>query len=457
MNVLRNFSKTIAALAAVWLLLPTAIASGQTNLDGSRPLDRRVKLASGTSVAPAKSTQRSNRTPARKIAQVQGEEIVGENPFFGEEDFGDGFSEFYDGPGVTGYPRTWAEFDYLSWATKGFAVPPLVTVAPTAGTGALGSSTTSIVFGDDDLNADMRGGARFTLGASPFYDPQRGLEGSYFFLGTESTNATFGDMSGLLVARPFFNVEPATGNARDDAELVSLAGTLSGNVTVNAETDLQGAELSFRRIIADQGMYQVDFLVGYRFMQLEDMLNVSENLLATGTGTGLAVGTTIQLNDLFDTSNDFHGGNLGLSATVGGSGRWSLDTFMKLAVGSTSSRVSISGMTTTTVPSAGSSTSSGGLLSQPSNIGVYRQDQFSMIPELGATLRYAVSNNLQATFGYNFIYWSRVVRPGDAIDTDVNLTQQPPGPFTGSPRPAFDFETTDFWAQGISVGLLYTR
>jgi hypothetical protein len=55
--------------------------------------------------------------------------------------------------------------------------------------------------------------------------------------------------------------------------------------------------------------------------------------------------------------------------------------------------------------------------------------------------------------GYSFIYWSRVARAVDQIDRDVNITQQPPGPFVGAPRPEFILRTTDFWAQGLNFGL----
>jgi hypothetical protein len=56
--------------------------------------------------------------------------------------------------------------------------------------------------------------------------------------------------------------------------------------------------------------------------------------------------------------------------------------------------------------------------------------------------------------GYSLIYWSRVVRPGDQIDLDVNPDYLPPAttPVTGPARPRFVFRESDFWAQGLSVG-----
>ena len=75
--------------------------------------------------------------------------------------------------------------------------------------------------------------------------------------------------------------------------------------------------------------------------------------------------------------------------------------------------------------------------------------------ELGISLRRNLNCRLAATFGYSFLYWSRVERAGDQIDTTVNPTQIPPGALAGEARPAFPFNTTDFWAQGVRFGLEY--
>jgi hypothetical protein len=51
-----------------------------------------------------------------------------------------------------------------------------------------------------------------------------------------------------------------------------------------------------------------------------------------------------------------------------------------------------------------------------------------------------------ATVGYTFLYISSVVRPSDQIDRSVNIA--PP-----NTRPAFSFHATDFWTQGVNLGL----
>jgi len=94
----------------------------------------------------------------------------------------------------------------------------------------------------------------------------------------------------------------------------------------------------------------------------------------------------------------------------------------------------------------------------------------SVVPELGINIGYQITDHLRAYVGYNVIYWSDVVRPGDQIDRVINTTQLPnptlvvngvivpPQPNTpllnpALRRPAFSFNGSDFWAQGVNFGL----
>jgi hypothetical protein len=133
-----------------------------------------------------------------------------------------------------------------------------------------------------------------------------------------------------------------------------------------------------------------------------------------------------------------------------------MEFLAKLALGNTRSRVRIDGSSSVTDSGGGKITyQHDGLLALPTNIGVYEQNAFSVIPELGATVGYNITCRLKATVGYTLLYWSRVVRPGDQIDTYLNSTQMLGGTLSGVPSPQSKFITTDFWAQGINVGLEY--
>ena len=121
---------------------------------------------------------------------------------------------------------------------------------------------------------------------------------------------------------------------------------------------------------------------------------------------------------------------------------------MKLALGNTHSLIDIEGQTTTISPE-GRTVTLGGMLAQPTNIGIHQTNQLSMIPELDATLAYDLTCRLRLTLGYSLIYWSDVARPGDQID--LNLT--PPTATIAAVKPQFQLKTTDYWAQGLNFGL----
>jgi hypothetical protein len=131
--------------------------------------------------------------------------------------------------------------------------------------------------------------------------------------------------------------------------------------------------------------------------------------------------------------------------------RWSLDTLLKLGIGQTRTRVIIDGWTTV-VANGTTAGYSGGQLALPSNMGTFNSHQFSMIPEIGFTVGYDLTSRLKATAGYTLMYWSNVARPGDQIDLNVDPAQFPPPTATGA-RPAFALHASDFWAQGLNLGL----
>jgi hypothetical protein len=99
-----------------------------------------------------------------------------------------------------------------------------------------------------------------------------------------------------------------------------------------------------------------------------------------------------------------------------------------------------------------------GLLASSSNIGSHNHSAFSVVPEFGLKVNYRLTEHVQAYAGYDLLYWNNVMRAGDQVDRVVNLAQVPvagsPTPGIGSPaRPTVTYTSSDFWAQGISIGL----
>ncbi len=351
---------------------------------------------------------------------------------------------------VPSFGRLRVRGEYLLWWTQGSRVGPLVTTSPT-GTprnqaGVLGQDT-SILFGDTGLTDEARSGGRITMTWWLQPDQCSGIEATYLGLGKETTRYRATSDGDPILARPFFSVR----NGVQDSRLIAFQDVGNGSISVDATTELQGIEVLMRRALIRQGGMRIDGLLGWRFNRLDDDLLIAESTVSTDP---LTSGTIIDLFDRFETRNHFHGAELGVSFEERYC-RWSLEMLMKLAFGNTHSQAVIGGSTTTTVPGQEPLTSTGGLLALPTNIGVFQQNHFSMVPELGITLGYDLTRRLRATFGYTLIYWSRVARAGDQIDFDVNDSQFSGGALDGAPRPEFSWKTTDFWAQGMNFGLDY--
>lgn len=351
--------------------------------------------------------------------------------------------------------------EYLLWSMRSMDLPPLVTTSP-AGTvfsdaGILGVDGTSILFGGQGVNSEAQSGGRLTLGW--WFDPCRrlGIEGDYFALGKARETFDESSTGNPILARPFYDVV----EGQENATLTAFPGIIQGQIRAEATTTFQGAGVRavYNLACGDgcgmgcftpcpvQTGYRFDALVGYRFVRLDDRVTVDENSVAVDGGG------TFLINDFFDTQNQFHGVDLGSKWSFC-QGCWSLDLLSKIGLGNTNSRIRING-STTTVEDGDANTFTGGILAQRTNIGTYEYNEFAVVPELGVNVGYQINPCWRATLGYTFIYWSRVARAGDQITRDLNTGLLPPedDPVTTHLRPNFALHYTDFWAQGMTVGL----
>ncbi|MGI6419010.1 MAG: BBP7 family outer membrane beta-barrel protein [Thermoguttaceae bacterium] len=351
-------------------------------------------------------------------------------------------------------PALWFDANYLMWWVEGSSTPALVTSGIGGSTGALGELGTEVLFPSTRVNSGMRHG--FRAGGGYWFDEAGlvGIEGDYLMLLEESEGFSASGNGVPVLARPFFNI--VTG--QEDSHVFAYPDVASGSIDISSDSRMQAAGLWFRRAILetadfrcdgdDRSGARVDFLAGYRFMQLDEDLRIRESFEAAGP-------TQFDLFDSFSTENTFHGANLGVLAEFR---YWafSLELLMQLGLGHSSADVVIDGATTTATGGGAPVVSDGGLLALTTNSGSYSQGGLAAIPELGVSVGCNLTQRLRATFGYTFIYWSRVARPGEQIDRNLNPTFFPNnGPAVGAPQPEFTFVTTDLWIQGMNFGLDY--
>lgn len=342
------------------------------------------------------------------------------------------------------FPKTTARLEYLMWWGRGQNVPSLVTTNPNAPP-VLSDPGTVTLFGNQSIQQNLRSGFRITLN----HELEDGslIGGRFWALEQARANYLNSSNGNPNLGIPFFNTQLPG----EDAVLVVFPGrTTDGNVNIRTGNEILGTDAWIRRCIARDDCFQMDWLAGYQFVRLNDSLFM--NSAATDiSGTSLPVGTVIQVSDNFRTHSEFHGGTLGL-AVDNRYGPWQLDLLAKVAIGNMRQTVDVRGSTTVTEPNLAPVSSPSGLFAQGTNSGVRSRNRLAFIPEINCNLGLQIDDQWSFTVGYSFLYFSDVVVAGGQIDRTINPSQNP-GPLVGPTRPAPLLNSTDYWVQGLNLGV----
>jgi hypothetical protein len=364
--------------------------------------------------------------------------------------------------------RFWFRADYLMWFTSGTELPPLVVAGP-ANTPA---DQIEVVYGDSTVLTGGRSAVRLTLGGWLDRCHRWGVEADWTYLSGMSSHFEQYTTPSTLVNRPLY-----------DLEKNKLSYELADWVKVDAEDyfDSMGAWFRYNLCCSECcgadcgescepscgscggdgcgscgepmcgdpcGLYycRTDLLLGYRYYTLGDSLTIHE-ALTEGTPS-----VHFDITDSFRTRNDFHGAEVGISTQLR-RGRWGLDILAKMAVGNSRQTAYISGFTQQTT-SEGVFNYNNGIYATLPNMGTYTRDQFTIIPQLNLELSRQLTCRLRAFVGYSILYWGSIWRAGDQVDLFIDPRNWAPLPQTGRlPLPTFPGQYTNFWAQGINVGM----
>lgn len=362
----------------------------------------------------------------------------------------------------------WFGVEYLLWFVERPRLPiPLLTTTSAAGTmattstGALSSSTTQVLFDAEGLRHGNYPGGRFSIGY--WFAPERifGLEANVLVVQASDVEVVLSgsDISSGVLSRPFVNA--ATGVQQ--AAVVAFPTTQTGTVSILSTSQLVGGEINLAAKFIRGVDSDWDLIVGLRYLELEESLDVNQNTLA-GLGNNLRFGgnavtrgSVVTAFDRFDTRNRFTGAQFGVRKESR-LANMILGCQFKVAAGATRQTITIDGGSTLTA--AGTSATTflpGGLLALPTNIGQVVVNDFAVIPQLQFTLGYQCMEHLRLWVSYECLLWTNTARPGDQIDPLVNVTQVPTsasfGTFTGPVRPAVLLEQESLLLQGISVGM----
>jgi hypothetical protein len=352
--------------------------------------------------------------------------------------------------------RFWVVGEYLMWFTKGNQLPPLLTAGSISDNlpGALGQPGTSILYGGGNVSTGLSSGGRLRGGLWFGDDRVFGVDATFFFLAPTTNNSSFNSPSNQVLALPYFDT--LTTPAQANATILSYPGQSSATFTAAVKNSLWGADTDFRLAFWRSYQVQASFLAGFRYLQLNDSLDLTTNATTSAGGQSGGPTGSIVSNSSFDTRNDFYGAQLGgdLSWCWG---RFFLDSYLKVAVGATHESATIGGNTQVTAAGTVLTSYPLGPLAASTNIGTNSRNVFAVVPEFGLTLGWQFNPHIRALVGGTALYLSRAMRPGDIIDTGVNPTVLGKAllgtPVSGTPHPTFPNTDSDFWAGGANFGL----
>jgi hypothetical protein len=168
-------------------------------------------------------------------------------------------------------------------------------------------------------------------------------------------------------------------------------------------------------------------------------------------------GDTVTRRDTFRAVSQFDGADLGLRAWWSNTGTLAVTGLAKIGLGASNRAVFIDGLTQVRNGNTTTNYANRGVLAQPSNVGGYADQDFAIVSEINVGLEWQPICFWKFSLGYNWFYWSDVVRAVDHLDTTVDLNQLAPvPPNTGvGTRPGFNLRTTTFWAHGLTAGFMY--
>jgi hypothetical protein len=371
---------------------------------------------------------------------------------------------------IPGGSRFWGGIEYLMWWDKKAPLPSdfITTGSPRdAVPGALGQPNTHVFYTSPVVDFYQIQGLRITAGGWFDAEQMLGLEGSGFLL--EKRTHVFQAKSDAL-GNPFLafaHFDPLPRGSPDafvaSEQRGGKAGPFTGSLSFDTDTQLWGTEANLVHALFWTPILRVRLLGGFRYLDLDEHLAFFFQRVTAGSATVPFLGKTFPsslelADDSFQVHNQFYGPQIGLDGQYF-FGKFFVGLGGKLGMGATHEVLTVSGSSTLQPFRRPAQTAVGGLFAQPSNIGRLEADQFGVVPQAQARLGWQPVRWMRGWIGYDFLYWSQVLRPGSQVDLRVNPAEVPTdagfkGVRTSSPAPQFN--RTDFWTQGLSFGVQLT-
>ncbi len=366
--------------------------------------------------------------------------------------------------------RFYGGVEYLLWWVKGAPLSaPLVSTGPAENDeGFLVNSNTTIVYGapfspasggNGTQNFPPFSGSRLTLGYALDYRQDLAAEARVFVLQSRSAgfeaqgNST--DLGGAGARIPVFNTVPYTPGSATDLTIsenglpVFIPGILAGKVVITNSLRLWGADATAVFNIRRSPEWELSALAGFQYLDLAEGFDLSDTLVGL---SGPFVGQSGAVTDHFGSRNQFYGAAVGLR----GGASWgpvSMSVTGRVAVGPSHEVLNVSGA----FQAVNFTASSGpqGIFAQPSNSGSRASNVLAVVPEVEIKFGLDVTPSVRLTLGYDFLFYSSVIRPGNQLNRDLPKGQvfEQGGTSVSLTSPSPLFNKTSFFAQGLSAGV----
>jgi hypothetical protein len=258
--------------------------------------------------------------------------------------------------------------------------------------------------------------------------------------------------------RPFFNAVTGVPDS-----LVVANSVFSGRLATQSKQQIAGADIHFRRNLYTNETCRIDLFAGFRYYDLNESFviyqatDVTSQTVTVGNQAPLASGQTVFLRDRAYTRNQFYGGEIGTYNYLR-HGILFMSVTPRVAFGPFHQVTKIEGETRST--NTTQTTALGGLLAAgrgPNDGNILRssQNRFGVAANVATQAGINVTEQLSISVGYNFIYFSEVVRPLAQFDSTINTRVVPVsnqfGTISGTAAPRNRNVHDTFYAHGATV------
>ncbi len=341
--------------------------------------------------------------------------------------------------------------------------------------GELSGPATQVLYDDDETGYGFASGFNGDVGGWFGRDSRFGLELKGLYVPETTTTQAFRSRNeNSFLSVPYFNT------ALGSEYSVVIGQTLTGNAASRGLVDI-GSSIDFwgiggglqMRDLIDCDEVDFEFVAGFRYLSLNERFWIDydtnpsvDTFFGQGTlasylfagGTAPAFGSRIHAQDDVQTENDFYGLDLGMTASVEMLPNLTVKLAPSIALGAMVQDVSIFGSGMAWQPNGQMLRTPYGVFTRPGGVGSWSETEFAVVPQIGVEFSYEVGYGISLFAGYNFLYVSSYASAGDQLDRRIDAPIGPTGSYTASPRAAFrpELETTDFWANGVNLGLRFT-